>query len=394
MDYRWVRNNGMQSWGQEMLHGFGLQHSRLDGSLFDYRDPLDVMSTRNAYSGGDPEYGQRGPGLNAWNMRSHGWLDESRVYHPPSGEFEQTIELKPLHRRDLPGFLAAELGMVQNGFPSYLIEYRKKEGWDSGLPASSISVRRYEGSDGQLLGGHSYLMTGANGKTELGAGDQFQNGGFRMTVLSIDDATSTATVRLGYYPCGVSCGSNRVCDHATGQCVDPNSQGGCLALCDAKYGHCEEIDDPVFKRTCISNSNKCRTDCTCKPTTCAAAGAMCGSIPDGCSHNLDCGNSCPSGTACSGNQCVCVPQCSGKQCGSDGCGGSCGTCPTGGACTAGKCPKVCECNGVCHMNSCGKWCGRCPRGSVCTPDGCSGRDMLGGNWFSASQRPTPSLSFE
>ena len=394
LDYRWVRNNGMESWGQEMLHGFGLDHSRLDGSPVDYRDPLDAMSTRAAYAADDPDYGRRGPGLNAWNMRSRGWLDESRVYHPPTGEFDQTIALRPLHRRDLSGFLAAELGYMSNGFPSFLIEYRKKEGWDSGLPSSSISVRRFEGAIGQSLGTHSYLMAGTNGKTELHAGDVFESGAFRMTVVSLDDTTSTATVRLGFYPCGTPCGSDSVCNQETWQCVDHNSRGGCLSLCDAQFGHCEDLDDPFLIRACLSNSIKCRSACTCEPTTCSAAGAMCGSIPDGCGHTLDCGNNCPPGTACSGNQCVCVPQCSGKQCGSDGCGGTCGTCPNGGACTAGKCPKVCTCSGSCHRNACGQWCGRCPRGSVCTEDGCLGPDMLGGKWFSASAKPTPSLSFD
>jgi hypothetical protein len=394
LDYRWMRNQGMASWAQEMLHGFGLQHSRRDGIPTDYLDPLDSMSTLSARSGADPDYGLRGPGLNAWNMRSHGWLDESRVYHQPGGSSDQTIELRPLHQRDLPGYLAAELGYTENGFPTFLIEYRKKEGWDSGLNASSVSVRRFEGEDGQLLGGHSYLMAGSNGKTELQAGDSFKSGDFLMTVVSIDDASSTATVRLGWYPCGVMCNGNSICDALSGKCVDPSSHAGCLALCESQYGHCDELDDAVAIKWCISNGIKCRAACDCVPTTCAAAGAMCGSISDGCGHSLDCGNNCPSGSACSGNQCVCVPKCSGKQCGSDGCGGTCGTCPNGGACTAGKCPKVCDCNGNCHLNTCGRWCGRCPRNSVCTEEGCTSLGMLGGKWFAPEQSPTPSLSFE
>jgi len=34
----------------------------------------------------------------------------------------------------------------------------------------------------------------------------------------------------------------------------------------------------------------------CMPTTCAAAGATCGTIPDGCGHMLSCGE-CSSGPA-------------------------------------------------------------------------------------------------
>ncbi len=148
MDYRWVKNNGIQSWGQEMGHGFGLDHSRADGSLADYMDRLDVMSTWNADSGPDPNYGSRGPGINAWNMRGRGWLDETRVWHCPNGSFNHTLQLRPLHRKDLPGFLAAELPPLNDthGFPRYLVEYRKKENWDNGIPSSCISVHRFEGA--------------------------------------------------------------------------------------------------------------------------------------------------------------------------------------------------------------------------------------------------------
>jgi hypothetical protein len=45
--------------------------------------------------------------------------------------------------------------------------------------------------------------------------------------------------------------------------------------------------------------------CGCTPTTCDARGASCGSLPDGCGGNLDCG-SCPTGQACdaASNGCV------------------------------------------------------------------------------------------
>lgn len=67
--------------GQEMGHGYGLDHARLNGSTADYQDPWDVMSTaawpdRQA---SNADYVNIGPGLNAACMRSRGWLDESRV---------------------------------------------------------------------------------------------------------------------------------------------------------------------------------------------------------------------------------------------------------------------------------------------------------------------------
>jgi hypothetical protein len=44
-----------------MGHGFGLNHSRKDGSDVDYQDQWDIMSTiGNAFSTSDNDYGARG----------------------------------------------------------------------------------------------------------------------------------------------------------------------------------------------------------------------------------------------------------------------------------------------------------------------------------------------
>jgi hypothetical protein len=43
--------------------------------------------------------------------------------------------------------------------------------------------------------------------------------------------------------------------------------------------------------------------CTCTPTTCAAQGATCGSLSDGCGGTLNCGT-CSSGQTCTNNACV------------------------------------------------------------------------------------------
>lgn len=196
--------NGTEIFGQEMGHGFGLGHSRKDGSNVDYGDPWDIMSTLQAFSGSDINYSARGPGLNAWNMRSRGWLDESRVWHCPPGDFSTTIKLRPLHRHDLPGFLAAELPPINStgGFPEYLVEYRKKENWDEAIPRSCILIHRYEGPvNGMNINvNHSYIMPGTRGNFDLAAGDSFGSFiygfGPGLFVIDIDDNTDTATVAL------------------------------------------------------------------------------------------------------------------------------------------------------------------------------------------------------
>jgi hypothetical protein len=189
-----------------MSHGYGLDHSRADGSLTDYLDIWDIMSTNvgGTFSTADANYNFVGPGMNAWNMRSRGWLDESRVWKPLFEHFgTQDVVLRPLHRRDLTGYLAAELG-------PYLVEYRVPERWDTGLEGGSgILVHRFVDWDNR-----SYVM-GPPAAEELTslfaahpqkAGEIFQVGNesnifdvmYRCEVLAINDPAHTATIRLSY----------------------------------------------------------------------------------------------------------------------------------------------------------------------------------------------------
>lgn len=85
--------------------------------------------------------------------------------------------------------------------------------------------------------------------------------------------------------------------------------------------------------------------CGCTPTTCAAMGAQCGDLPDGCGGTLACGT-CPGTETCGGagvpHKCGCKPKTCAQLagCGSldDSCGGSvtCG-CPGNLACISGQC---------------------------------------------------------
>jgi len=183
--------------GQEMGHGYGLDHSRQDGSDADYMDPWDDMSVYDStFMAFNNEWGKIGPGLNAQCMRSRGWLDETRVWKPMDQSFNSTIQLRPLHRRDLPGLLAAEL-------PGFLVEYRPKERWDASFLRSAVFVDRFDDN-------HSYVMRGVSGNFDLVAGDSFQHGNpggrrsiftsyTKMDVLNIDDNTRTATLNLMHH---------------------------------------------------------------------------------------------------------------------------------------------------------------------------------------------------
>ena len=67
-----------------------------------------------------------GPGLNAAAMDSQGWLDNSRVRKIASGV--ESVDLRPLHRRDLHGPLAITID-------NYYVEFRMNEGWDAAFPS-------------------------------------------------------------------------------------------------------------------------------------------------------------------------------------------------------------------------------------------------------------------
>jgi hypothetical protein len=90
----------------------------------------------------------------------------------------------------LPGLLAANLGQ-------YLIEYRPAERWDAAFPRSAVFVHRFEDN-------HSYVMPGTQGNYDLAAGDVFEQGAKNsystdwnmVEVISIDDPSLTATLRL------------------------------------------------------------------------------------------------------------------------------------------------------------------------------------------------------
>ena len=199
--YNFVTDGGTALAGQEMGHGYGLDHSRKNGSTEDYQDAWDAMSSLNTHSDPDPNYGPRGPGLNAWNLRGRRWLNESRVWRGPGSGFSHVVQLRPLHRRELPGLLAAELppNDGSEGHGRYLVEFRMKEKWDSGIPRSAVLVHRFEGDIGQFLGSHSYIMHGTQGQLDLVAGDRFEStASAKVEVLNIDEVNRTATVRLSY----------------------------------------------------------------------------------------------------------------------------------------------------------------------------------------------------
>jgi hypothetical protein len=86
----------------------------------------------------------------------------------------------------------------------------------------------------------------------------------------------------------------------------------------------------------------------CIPTTCAAQGASCGTIPDGCGGTLDCGG-CTSPNVC----------------GAGGTPNACGACPTAETDCSGACSNTSSDNGNC--GTCGNV---CTEGTDCQDGAC------------------------
>jgi hypothetical protein len=185
----WFVANGagvdMTAIAHEMGHGMGLDHSRIEGSQADYRDPWDIMSAFAVLSTPHPRFGNMGPAMNAVNAEFLGWLDGARV-----AQGTGTFDLRPLHRWDLPGFLAARVG-------SFLVEFRTADRWDAGIGRPVVLVHESDGT-------RSRLMRSITGSSALGVGDVFERGNeldlfhdwYRIEVENIDVGAPSARLRV------------------------------------------------------------------------------------------------------------------------------------------------------------------------------------------------------
>jgi hypothetical protein len=196
----------------------GLNHSYMEYSPAEYMDPYDIMSaysvvydtTGTLTPPGSPYY-TFGPGLNAVNMDYAGWLDPTRVLTGGA----QSFTLRPLHRHDLPGWLAAKLTI---GYDTVYVEFRSNDRWDRAM-APCVLLHRHRTVG--LATPVSELLANAAGPTPvplvLTAGGEYETGdktdpfGFyaQLRVTRVDpvaleaDVTLTVRARRQIEPSGV-----------------------------------------------------------------------------------------------------------------------------------------------------------------------------------------------
>jgi hypothetical protein len=196
---------------------------------------------------------------------------------------------------------------------------------------------------------------GTTGRCDGAGGCQLHAPGTTCAASSCTGSTFTAAR---------TCDGAGLCQGASQFSCSPYICSG-SAVCAST---CATSHDCVAPAVCINGA--CGFS-SCTPTSCAAQGANCGTIPDGCGGTLSCGTCAPPETCGGGgaaNVCGCMPtSCAaqGKNCGTiaDGCGGvlSCGTCAAPQVCGGGGVANVCGCT----PTSCaaqGKDCGTIPNG--------------------------------
>jgi len=184
----------------EMGHLFGLDHSfdtsprpcaSGDGRPGAYCDKWDIMSAANVWTFNNA-LGANGPGLNAPYLDKLGCISSNRIWTPPNPNFGGTVTLAALNHPEAHGPLMIKIPRTSGPNPSfkstYTIEFRRKTGWDAGIPNDTVLIHEVR-SDGL-----SYLQTKATG-LEFLPGSEFTDGGsLSLKVTKFDPNASTADI--------------------------------------------------------------------------------------------------------------------------------------------------------------------------------------------------------
>jgi hypothetical protein len=183
-------------------HGIGLNHSFSNdfeylntwwAQVGEYDDPWDAMSWANAFSVPTP-FGAGPPWMIGYNLDRMGWLPRTRILtFGANGTMRATVTVAALSRPTAPGALYVRIPFdVTDPMHYYTLEFRKKDGWDAGIPSDTIlihEVRRHGN-------GHSAFLIrqlSLAGKTPL---QQFDGNGVSIRLESLNSSNHTARVAI------------------------------------------------------------------------------------------------------------------------------------------------------------------------------------------------------
>ena len=188
----------------EMGHCYGLDHTfdeaavsydpNSDGRPGAYGDGWDIMSAMT-FGNSNPvfagTYGNSGPGLTTLNLDKLGWLTADRI--STWDGTSKTVTLAAVNHPEANGFLMTKVPIdAANPNHYYSVEFRRKTGWDAGIPQDTVLIH-------ELRPDGLFQLIRADGGAERLQDQTFHdlNNNVAITVLNINSASSTATINIG-----------------------------------------------------------------------------------------------------------------------------------------------------------------------------------------------------
>jgi hypothetical protein len=193
-------NVDMVGMSHEVGHGLGFSHSFSDNTInAEYDDPWDMMSAYNVFADPRPgaRFGNAGPGFNAPHVDAMGWLPRPRIFTAGAdGAPSSTVTLAALNHPEASGFLIARIPFDPGDpFHYYTAEFRRDDGFDGGLPASSVLIHEVnlDASQGVY---HTYLLR-QNSAPDRPPAQMLNANGVTIAVNSVSEATNQAQITIG-----------------------------------------------------------------------------------------------------------------------------------------------------------------------------------------------------
>ncbi len=186
----------------EIGHSYGLQHtqdellSSCGGAPGDYCDAWDEMSAQLNYAHAAPGMRDRdgAPGANGFVAGERLLLGANlgidlfgaELVTAPVGT--STMTLAAVNRPDVAGVRVVKIPNGASGY--YTVELIRNTGWDIGAPATRVLVHLVDAANRVKI-----VLSGAPDKA-LAAAMSVTRGGVTVTVVSINEAASTAVVTV------------------------------------------------------------------------------------------------------------------------------------------------------------------------------------------------------